>query len=235
MEVNTTKCFKVSDDNLCPFCKSSNIVKNGRTKNKKQQYFCKECNKRCIDYYTYNAYNPTINQQIVLLTKEGLGIRSTARILQISTTTLLKRIIAIAQAIPRPVIDKNKIYEVDELCSYLKRKSKKIWIAYALERTTKAVVSFAIGARTSYTLKKVLTTLHHAKAKAIYTEGLKNYKYLVTPKLHKVTRFGTNHIERNNLTLRTHLKRFNRRTICYSKSLIVLSAILKIYFWNRFV
>uniref|UniRef100_UPI0038B39A68 IS1 family transposase n=1 Tax=Flavobacterium soli TaxID=344881 RepID=UPI0038B39A68 len=44
--------------------------------------------------------------------------------------------------------------------------------------------------------------------------------------------FGTNHIERNNLTLRTHLKRLNRRAICFSKSLIVLVFVLKIYFWS---
>ncbi|WP_291287929.1 IS1 family transposase, partial [Flavobacterium sp.] len=49
---------------------------------------------------------------------------------------------------------------------------------------------------------------------------------------HSVKRFGTNHIERKNLTLRTHLKRLNRRTICYSKSLVVLIVILKIYFWT---
>ncbi|WP_343791129.1 IS1 family transposase, partial [Wandonia haliotis] len=39
-------------------------------------------------------------------------------------------------------------------------------------------------------------------------------------------------IERKNLTLRTHVKRLNRRTICYSKSLLTLSAIMRIYFWG---
>jgi hypothetical protein len=44
---------------------------------------------------------------------------------------------------------------------------------------------------------------------------------------------NTNHIERKNLSLRTHLKRLNRRTICFSKSLVILSACLRIYFWSR--
>lgn len=34
-----------------------------------------------------------LNQEIIQLTKEGLGIRSTARVLKISASTLLKRII----------------------------------------------------------------------------------------------------------------------------------------------
>jgi insertion element IS1 protein InsB len=63
------------------------------------------------------------------------------------------------------------------------------------------------------------------------TDRLKNYRYLIDEKLHSVKSFGTNHIERKNLTLRTHLKRLNRRTICFSRGLIMLISILKIYFW----
>ena len=47
------------------------------------------CSHRFIEYYTNQAYKLDINEKIVQLTKEGLGIRSTARILEISTTTLL--------------------------------------------------------------------------------------------------------------------------------------------------
>src|SRR5690554_4298789 len=149
MKENAISCSKVSDTSFCPYCKSKAIIKNGRTKNKKQQYLCKKCSKRFIDYYTYKAYQPDINHQIIILTKEGLGIRSTARVLHISTTTLLKRIISIAQNISQPVISKSKTYEVDEVCTFLKSKSRKIWIVYALERVTKAVVSFYVGRRTN--------------------------------------------------------------------------------------
>src|SRR5690606_33260476 len=121
--------------------------------------------------------------------------------------------------------------EVDEINTFIKRKSKKVWIAYALECASKTVVNFRIGARTNKTLNYVLKNLKHSNAKQIYTDGLKNYKYLIDQKIHRVTRHGTNHIERNNLTLRTHLKRLNRKTICFSRSLVVLAAVLKIYFW----
>jgi len=39
---NDILCFKVSDTGICPNCKSRNIVKNGFTKYRKQQYYCKE-------------------------------------------------------------------------------------------------------------------------------------------------------------------------------------------------
>jgi len=208
------------------------MVKNGKTKSGKQRYICKNCKGTQVESYSYPAYNPNLNQQIITLTKEGLGIRSTARVLHISTTTLLKRIVAIAQSIPLPTISKGKTYEVDEIRTFIKRKSKLIWIVYALEKTTKAVVSFCVGARTNKTLNTVLKTLCFSEAKHIFTDGLTNYNYLIAQPIHKVKRYGTNYIERNNLTMRTHLKRLNRRTICFSKSLAILTAVLKIYLWG---
>lgn len=227
-----TRCSKVSDTGICPRCDGNQIIKNGKTKTGKQQFFCKTCKKRFIDFYTYNAYHPDLNQQIIILTNEGLGIRSTARVLKISATTLLKRIISIAQKIKPPMISFGKEYEVDELCTYISNKEKRIWIVCALEKVSKQIVSFNIGRRTNQTLKSVIDTLALSQAKKIFTDKLKSYKSLIQAKIHKTTRFSTNSIERKFLTLRIHLKRLNRRTICFSKSLIMLNAILKIYFWS---
>lgn len=216
---------------LCFKCVDGELVKNGKAASGKQRFLCKSCKRTQIINYTYKACINSTNTNIILLTKEGLGIRSTARILQISTTTLLKRILTIANAIALPTVSKGKSYEVDEMRSYIKQKKKLIWIVYALETKTKEVVSFAIGSRTNKTLNTVLQTLKIAEAKTIYTDGLKNYIYLIDKKTHSTKRFATNHIERKNLTIRTHLKRLNRRTICFSKSKTILRAIIKIYFW----
>lgn len=227
-----SSCIKVSDSLICPSCKTKNLIKNGFTKNKKQQFYCKNCYKRCIDFYCYKAYKATTNAKIIQFIKEGLGIRSTARVLQISTTTVLKKIITIAKKIPNPIFYKNKVYEVDEMRCYLKRKDKPIWIVYALERKTKRVVSFSLGRRTKRTLQYVTNSLLLSTPKAIYTDGLVHYKSLLENTIHKVKRFGTNTIERNNLSMRTHLKRLQRKTICFSRSFILLQCVLKIYFWG---
>lgn len=104
MVKNDTSCCRVCDTGICVCCKSKQIVKNGFTKTKKQQYYCKSCGKRFLEYYSYHAYKSTINSSIVAMTKEGVGIRGTARLLQISTTTLLKRVISIAKSIPNQPI-----------------------------------------------------------------------------------------------------------------------------------
>lgn len=215
----------------CRFC-AEKCIKNGFQPNGAQRYKCSFCKRRWQDRYVYEGCKVGLNQQIVLLTKEGLGIRSTARVLKISTTTLLKRIVSIARAIDKPVISKGKEYEVDEMCTYVHHKRNFIWIVYALERDTKKVVSLAVGKRTNRTLSRVLETLKLSNPKGISTDGLKNYRYLIEEQLHSVKRYGTNHIERKNLTVRTHLKRLNRRTICFSKSLVLLISVLKIYFFG---
>ena len=88
----------------------------------KQRYRCKKCSKSQQANYSYNAYSPNLNENIVALTKEGVGILGTARLLSISPTTLISRIKKIAAEIKEPVLIKGKTYEVDELRTFVKKK-----------------------------------------------------------------------------------------------------------------
>jgi len=230
MTEDHSSCIRVSDAKMCNFCHSKNVIKNGTTKTKKQQYFCKNCNRRFIEFYSYKAYHSNVNSDIIKLTKEGLGIRSTARVLNISTTTLLKRILSIAKTIIPPKIIYRQSYELDEMRIFIQEKSNPQWLVYAINKNTKSIIGFNIGKRTNKTLNTVIKTLIHSEPEKIYTDRLRNYRYLIPKEIHSTKRFGTNSIERMNLNIRTNLKRLNRRTICFSKSNIILHSILKIYF-----
>lgn len=207
-------------------------VKNGRQNNGRQRYKCKSCHRKQQALYSYNAYQKGINGEIVTLTKEGVGIRSTARILNISPTILLCRIVQIAQTISRPPVTYSKDLWSGwnkELCT---KKVRTHLDSICLDRKSKQVVSYNIGPRTNATLNVVLETLRLSDAKRVYTDRLRNYRSLIETKIHRTSLYGTNHIERHNLTIRTHLKRLARKTICFSRSAVILSAILKIYFWG---
>lgn len=208
---SSTSCIKsVDGTHSCLYC-SGKLTKAGFSKAKKQRYKCKYYNKTIVDHYTNKACCSKINNKIVLLIIEGVGIRSISRILRISTTTLLKRILIISEEISLPKMKEGSNYEIDELCTFVKRKSKRIWIVYAFEKETKKVVGFNIGTRTSLTIQEVVNNVCLSFPKAIFTDKLKHYKSLIPSYIHKTVRFGTNHIERKNLTLRTHLKRLNRK------------------------
>lgn len=143
----------------CKSCASAEILKNGKTRNGKQRFICKHCKKSHQECYEYKSC--LVNDgQIILLTKEGCGIRSTSRILGVSPKTVLRRIIQIARNIERPYpILKGKSYEVDELFSYVKHKDNRICIAYSFERDSRNIVDFVIGRRNKTNLRKITDTL----------------------------------------------------------------------------
>jgi transposase-like protein len=89
---------------LCPKCKGK-TVKNGFQK-RKQRYKCKCCGKRFQLNYTYQAYKSETNNFISTLLKESCGVRSIARILNISSKTVLSRMLKISKQVKVPYFNK---------------------------------------------------------------------------------------------------------------------------------
>jgi IS1 family transposase len=149
--------------------------------------------------------------------------------LRISLTTVIRRIRQMGKAIDnlihyRPGDD----YEIDELRTYVHKKSNPVWIAFALNRRTKQVVAFRIGRRNKRHLISLVDTVLSTMPNTIYTDCLNIYKHIVPAKLHSVKRGGINHIERFHLSLRQRLKRLSRRTLGFSKLKSLMEATVRI-------
>lgn len=216
---------------LCPSCNGIS-VKNGK-QNERQRYKCKQCQKSFQLEYIYKAYNSNTNKLIKNLLKEGCGIRSISRIINISTKTVLSRMLKISKEIKPPYFLKLGCkFEVDELWGFIGNKDNVTWITYAIERETKTVIDFIVGRKTSENIKPLINKLLLLDPKRIYTDRLNIYPSMIPKKIHKQFQYCTNKIERYNLTLRTHVKRLSRKTICFSKDEKYLEAHLKIYFWG---
>lgn len=213
----------------CQYCFNA-CSKSGFYTNYDQRYRCTKCYRYQKETYTYKGCVKEIDQQIVILNNEGCGIRSISRILKISTNKVLQTIRKIAKQTRGKYISTNREYELDEMRTYIKNKANLYWVVYAIDRETRVVVDFKVGKRNNKTLKRVIDTLLLSKAKKIYTDKLKQYRYLIPDELHDTTQYKTNRIERKNLSVRTHLKRLSRRTICFSKSKSMLEACLRLYF-----
>jgi IS1 family transposase len=125
-----------------------------------------------------------------------------------------------------------KCFELDELRTFISKKKRECWVAYAICSETKQVVDFIVGRRSKRTLKMITGTLLLSGVQIIKTDKLNIYQSLIPAEKHKAAAYNINCIERNNLNLRTHLKRLSRKTICFSKSKEMLEACLKIYFWR---
>lgn len=215
----------------CNYC-YGRCHKKGRTVSGIQKYQCKTCEKYQREEYLRNGFDGRIEKKIIVLLKESCGIRSISRVLSISCTTVIKYIKLAAAKTERPIVKINRQYEADELKSFVNKKKNDQWLIYAIDKKTKKVVDFKVGKRSKRNIKAVIDTLLSSKTKRIYTDGLSTYRGLIPKEIHKVVPHNTNYIERHNLTLRTHLKRLSRKTICFSKSKEMLESCLRIYLWN---
>jgi IS1 family transposase len=167
------------------------------------------------------------------LTCESVGIRGISRVLGIAVNTVADKIHSVAGTIERPAIGEDQsCFQVDEMWTYVGRKSNEHWVAYALDRD-RNVIDFVVGRRSVATLRQLTERLLASGVKKIKTDRLTHYQRLIPKDRHHRSPCGINHIERKNLTLRTHLKRLSRRTICFSRKLPMLENCLKIYFWGR--
>jgi insertion element IS1 protein InsB len=184
--------------------------------------------------YRNQASKACTNKWIVGLVKEGCGVRSIARLLRVAVNTIMKRIKQIAACIKKPSItfEQRKV-EVDELKTYLGCKENECWIDYDINRHTGQVIDYVISRRTKQKLGVLIKTILLSRAQKIYTDNLRVYRTLIPRALHCHGGRRINHIERYNLNLRTHLKRLSRRTICFSRRMVMLNACLRIYFWHK--
>jgi transposase-like protein len=86
----------------CPQCGGKKVRKQGKTPQEKQRFLCQEegCGRSFIIDYSYNGHWPEIKEKIVDMAMNGSGIRDTARVLEVSPTTViaeLKKSIRIAK------------------------------------------------------------------------------------------------------------------------------------------
>jgi insertion element IS1 protein InsB len=102
----------------CKYC-SKPCCKCGKQSNGKQKYRCKHCLKYQQASYIHQAYNLNINNQIISMVQESMGIRGIGRLLSISKNTVITRIKLLSAKIQKPeIVSKGHIYEVDEMWTF---------------------------------------------------------------------------------------------------------------------
>ena len=123
--------------------------------------------------------------------------------------------------------------ELDELWSYVGNKKNKVWTWIALERSTRQIVGYAVGDRSANTAEALWQSIPESyRQRTCYTDFWEAYNQVIPAELHKPVGKQTGqtaHIERWNNTLRQHLSRFVRKTLSFSKSMLMHEVSLKIF------
>lgn len=168
----------------CKTC-GNTCIKKGLLKLKyrnKQRYRCKHCGKYQLDDYTYKHYSKNSDKALMSLLSKGISISGIASFLGYSPQTIGRRILQLSKNIHPPIIsEQNQTYEVDEMWTYVRNKKNPVWITYAINRKTKRVMAFSVGARNLINLGAVIQTLNFYHPKKIVTDKNNCYPSLIQP------------------------------------------------------
>jgi insertion element IS1 protein InsB len=155
----------------CQYCKGS-CIKKGCYK-RRQLYRCNSCGKYQRSTYLKKRISETQIDLVGAWNNEGAGVSSMSRVLKMSKSSVLRKLVLVEQQTKKPNIDEtNQEYEIDEMRTYIGNTENECWIMYALNKVTRDVIDFAVGRRTKENIKKVVDAVLALKPKRIFTDGL---------------------------------------------------------------
>lgn len=109
-----------------------------------------------------------------------------------------------------------------------------VWYAYNTK--SGGVLSYTFGPRTDETCRELLALLTPFNIGMITSDNWGSYAREVPQDKHLTGKIFTQRIERNNLPLRTRIKRLTRKTICFSRSVElhekVIGAFIETFMFN---
>ena len=133
--------------------------------------------------------------------------------------------------------NENRVLELDEIWSFVYRKSDEVWVWLALCRETRQeVVAFVSGDRSRATCERLWKAIPESyKGAPCYSDFWKAYQEVIPEEQHEATgkeEGETCHVERWINTLRQRLSRFVRKTLAFSKSRHMHHCCLKLFIYR---
>ena len=107
--------------------------------------------------------------------------------------------------------------ELDEMWSFVARKSNPRWLWHAIDHHTGKVLAYVFGRRKDKVFLKLKALLEPFGITNYYTDGWGAYERHIDPEQHRVGKDKTQKIENKHINLRTRIKRLMRRTISFPK------------------
>lgn len=123
--------------------------------------------------------------------------------------------------------------ELDEMWSYVGKKTNPRWLWHAIDRETGQVLAYVFGRRNDEAFLQLKRLLVPFGIKRFCTDGWGAYQRHLPAQMHQVGKQKTQRIERKHLRLRTRIKRLARKTICFSKSELMHDLVIGLFI-NRY-
>jgi IS1 family transposase/transposase-like protein len=226
----------------CPRCNSTDIVRNGHDYKGAQKFVCRACGAMGTLDAT-GRYSQERKDEILCAYRERSSMRGICRIFGLARQTLARWLVEQANRLPDIAetlapARRRDVLELDELWSFVLKKSNKRWIWIALCRRTRQIVAYYIGDRSEKSCrefwKRIPAAYRHCRSFSDFWEAYQNVFSAKTHRSVGKESGQTAHVERWINTLRQRIARFVRKTLSFSKSDYYHEIVFKIFvcFYN---
>lgn len=117
--------------------------------------------------------------------------------------------------------------------SFVGNKANQRWLWHAIERHSGKVLSYVFGRRKDDIFLQLKALLEPLGITRFYTDGWGAYERHLEASQHEISKKNTQKIENKHLNLRTRIKRLARKTICFSKSIVMHDIVIGLFI-NRY-
>jgi len=129
--------------------------------------------------------------------------------------------------------EKQRESELDEMWSFVGEKANQRWLWHAIDRASGKVLAYVFGTRKDEVFLQLKALLQPFGISRYYTDDWGAYERHLDTSKHEVGKQNTQKIENKHLNLRTRIKRLARRTICFSKTVLMHDLVIGLFI-NRY-
>ena len=119
--------------------------------------------------------------------------------------------------------------EMDERGSCVGKTAQQRWLWQAIDHASGVILAYVCGVHEDEVFLQLKEYLRPFGLSRVYTDNAGVYSRHLAPDHHAVGKQPTQKIERKHLTRRTRMKRLARKTICFSKSILMHDMVLGLF------
>lgn len=125
------------------------------------------------------------------------------------------------------------VAEMDEMWSFVPSKRQPRWLWHAIDHHSGEVLADVLATHEDTALSTLMELLAPFGIQQFYTDNWGAYSRQLDAQQHTICKNNTQKIERKHLTLRTRIKRLARKTLCFSKSVLMHDTVISLFI-NRY-
>ncbi len=206
---------------------------------RQKNHICVNCGRQFIDQYDELGYSNEFKRKCLKMYVNGMGFRGVERVKGVHHTTVITWVKQVGELLPDAYNPEEipQVGELDELQTFVGSKKKKVWIWTVVDHFKPGILGWVVGDHSAKTFEPLWLVASFWQCYFYVTDGFKVYPQYIPDGDQIVSKTYMTRVEGENTRLRHYLARLHRKTLCYSKSLVMLKHSIRLLihylkFWD---